>query len=64
MTLRLWDLSSDHQECEAKLDLTNNKTHCVGVFDPSGVAFAVSYSEIFSSNTGVCRVFLYDLKKI
>jgi hypothetical protein len=43
MTLRLWNINSPHQECEAMLDLSSKKTHCVASFDPTGVAFAVCY---------------------
>jgi COMPASS component SWD2 len=62
MTLRLWNLSSPHQECTAILDLSDKKAHCVAAFDPTGVAFAVSFQEVYAG-ASLCRMYLYDTKK-
>ena len=44
------------------MNLREKKTHCVGAFEPTGVAFAVAYQEVFSG-ASICRVYLYDFIK-
>lgn len=46
----------------AILDLSSKKTHCVAAFDPTGVAFAVAFQEVYGG-ASLCRMYLYDMKK-
>jgi hypothetical protein len=44
------------------LDLTDKKAHCAAAFDPTGVAFAVAFQEVYAG-ASLCRIYLYDMKK-
>ena len=60
-TVRLWNLNSMNHSPLSILDLYEYSTcsYPVANFDPKGVVFAVSFTEVVNNIT-VCRICLYD----
>lgn len=60
-TVRLWNVNAAHHSPVSILDLYEYSTcsYPVANFDPKGVVFAVSFTEVVNNIT-VCRICLYD----
>ena len=61
-TLKLWDLGSTDELPMAFLDFKSKNSVAVANFDPTGLIFAVAYTEMTQGGM-VTKIRLYDVEK-
>ncbi|KAM3138581.1 hypothetical protein pb186bvf_009333 [Paramecium bursaria] len=61
-SLRLYNLNSQSQFCDAMLDLSSKRTFCIGAFDPTGKVFGIAFlEEYFGIHNN--WIYLYNLQE-